>query len=261
MLASFTDAGLEGFRLKKKQQIIKGVPRMTSTHERESYWVFRGLTTTLEPGEALVLVSRDPARTNAVQRVWANLLPVDVGQVQRPNRSLLVSPPQSRWVRELSVEQSIRMIAGVYGLPDAQIEELVGPVARTADVESLRNRPLEDFSKKMRYQIAFAIAMHADVDVLMFDHTAVMGSGDFRKQCLERVLALRDAGKGVVVTTTKPQIALHVGTKAVIVRGKRADQVGVAEAAEFLIRDKVKGRKRSRRQDEDDDDDGSGIGF
>jgi ABC-type polysaccharide/polyol phosphate transport system ATPase subunit len=260
VLASFTDAGLEGFRLKKKQQIIKGVPRMTATHERESYWVFRGLTTTLDAGEALVLVSRDPARTNAALRVWANLLPVDVGQVQRPQRGLLVSAPQSRWVRELSVEQSIRMIAGIYGVPDNAIDALVAPVASTADVESVLHRPLEDFSKKLRYQIAFAVAIHADSDVVMFDHTTVVGSGDFRKQCLDRALAMRDGGKGLVVTTTKPQIALHLGTKAVILRGKRADQVGVAEAAEFLIRDKVKGRKRSRRREEDDDDD-SGIGF
>jgi hypothetical protein len=67
----------------------------------------------------------------------------------------------------------------------------------------------------------------------------------------------RDAGKALVVVTDKAKVALHLGTSAVILRGKRSDPVSVSEAAEFLIRDEVKGRKKRRRsQDDDDEDDG-----
>jgi ABC-type polysaccharide/polyol phosphate transport system ATPase subunit len=259
-VASFTDAGMQGVRLMKKKRIIKGVPRMMGSHARESYWVFQGLTTSLEAGEALVLVSRDPVRTNAVLRVWAGILPIDAGQVQRPQRSLLLIPPQSKWLREMSVEQTIRLLAGIYGLRDEEVEAIVGNVADTAGVADLMHLPLDELGRQYAHQIAFAIAIHAPVPVVMFDHTATMGSRDFRHSCLDRLVALRDSGKALVVATDKPKAALHVGTKAVIVRGKRADEVPVSEAAEFLIRDRIKGKKKTRRRFEDDEDDG-GLGF
>ncbi|MEZ5185333.1 MAG: hypothetical protein R2720_06285 [Candidatus Nanopelagicales bacterium] len=259
-LAGFTDAGLQGVRLKKKRQIIKGVPRMMGSHDREVYWVFRGLSVEVAAGDTLVLVSRDPVRTNSIMRVWAGLLPLDEGEVERPARSLMLVSPQSRWARELSVEQTIRLLAGMYGLHDSEVEAIVGPAARTAQVESLLHRPIDDLGKAVRDQLAFAIAINAPVPVVMFDHTASIGTPEFRPLCLDQILALREAGKGVVVATHKPQIALHVGSRAMIVRGKRSEEVDVSAAAEFLIRDRVRGRKLARRRAEDDDDE-TGMEF
>ena len=67
--------------------------------------MFRQLSVDLAAGDALVAGTR--SRTSAA--LWANLL--DEGSVVRPARSLLVTSPQPRWVRELSVEQPIRMFA------------------------------------------------------------------------------------------------------------------------------------------------------
>src|SRR5690606_34258156 len=120
--------------------------------------------------------------------------------------------------------------------------------------------PLEEFGKPVRDQIAFAIALHAPVPVVLFDHTATMGGGDFRASCLDRLVELRDAGKALVIATDRPKVALQVGTGAVIVRGKRADPVSVVDAAEFLLRDKGKGHKKRRSRDEDDEDEG-GLEF
>ena len=259
MLAGLTDAGMQGIRLTKKKQVIKGVPRVTATHVRETYWVFQGLSAAVDAGEALILVSRDPVRPSAVLRALAGMLPLDTGTVQA-QEALLVSSPQARWVRELSVEQTIRLLAGIYGLSDAEVEALVRPVAATAEVEGLLHRPLEEFGKPVRDQIAFAIALHAPVPVILFDHTATMGGGDYRAACLDRLVALRDSGKALVIATDKPKVALQVGTGAVIVRGKRADHVSVVDAAEFLLRDKGKGHKKRRSRDEDDEDDG-GLEF
>lgn len=259
-LASFANAGMQGVRLTKKKRIIKGVPRMTGTSVREVYWVFQGLTTSLEPGDALVMVSRDPVRTNAVLRVWAGLLPVDTGEVQRPQRCLFLVPPQNKWLRELSVEQTIRLLAGTYGLRDDEVEAILAPVSDMAGVTDQLHRRLEELGKPYAHQIAFAIAMHAPVDVVLFDHTATMGSREFRATCLDRLVSLRDAGKGLVIATDKPKVALHVGSKALIVRGKRADQVPVSEAAEFLIRDRIKGKKKPRRRYDEEEDEGD-LGF
>ncbi len=186
-LAGFSHAGMQGVRLRKKKQIIKGVPRMMGSHNRESYWVFRELTTQISAGESLLLVSRDPVRTNAIMRVLAGMLPLDEGEVQRPARSLLLVTPPNRWVRELSVEQTIRMLAGIYGLTDAEIERMVEPVAKTALVDGLMHRRVEDLGKQIRDQIAFAVAVHAPVPMVMFDHTASIGTRPFRESCLDHV--------------------------------------------------------------------------
>jgi len=226
------------------------------SHEREVYWVFQGLSAQVDPGQALILVSRDPVRTSAALRVMAGMLPVDKGSVQRPGRSLLLVSPQGRWLRELSVEQTIRLLAGTYGLYDDEIEQMLVPVARLAAVESMLHLPLEDLSRRYASQIAFAIAMHAPVPLVMFDHTATVGTSEFRHACADRLVELRDAGKALIIATDKPKVALQIGTDAVILRGKRSDPASVVDAAEFLLRGAGKTRKRPQRSQEDDDDEG-----
>ncbi len=63
----------------------------------------------------------------------------------------------------------------------------------------------------------------------------------------------------MVVATAKPQIALHVASRAVIVKGKRSREVSVSEAAEFLVRERVRGQKKAQRHEEDEEDDGLGF--
>jgi ABC-type polysaccharide/polyol phosphate transport system ATPase subunit len=159
-------------------------------------------------------------------------------------------------VRELSVRQTIRIVAGTYGLTDAEVEQIVPLVARTAQVDSMLNWPIENVQKGVRAQIAFAIGVHAPMDLVMFDYTAYVGNHDYRPLCANHLRAMREAGKAVVVATDKPQFVLEAATDGVIVRGKRSDQVSVAEAAEFLIKARVKGRKKARRRVEEEDDDG-----
>lgn len=259
-LATFSHAGVRGVRMARKRRAIKGVPRLAGTHTKEAFWLFEDLTTEVAAGEALMMVSRDLDRTSAAMRVWAGLLPLDAGGVQRPQRSLLLSPPQARWLKELSVEQSIRMIAGTYGLTDDEVEQVVAPAAKTAQVDSMMHWPLEDVGRGYRGQIAFAVAVNAPVPLVMFDHTALVGSREFRPLCLDHLRALRDSGKAVVIATMKPQLVLEVGSKALIMRAKRSVEVSVAEAAEFLIKDKVRGRKKARRRAREEDDD-PGLDF
>lgn len=260
MLASFTAGGLLGVRVTAKKQKIRGVPRISGTRDREAYWLFRELTVAVGPGDALVMVARDPERTSAALRVWAGLSPLDEGEVVRPTSRLLLVSPIGRWVRELSVQQTIRMLAGIYGLTDDQVEQVVAPAAKTAQVTGILNKPMDEQDKQVRNQIAFAVAVHAPVDVVMFDHTASTGTPEFRPLCASLIAGMRDAGKAVVIATSKPQVALQSGSQAVILRGKRSDNVEVTEAAEFLIRDREKGRRKAQRRFSEDDDDG-GVEF
>lgn len=254
-IASFEDAGVLSIRKVKKQRAIKGVSRIASAHSKEEFWLFQGLTVDVDPGDALILVSRDFERAAGPLRVWNELLPLDHGTMTRPARSFLLTTPPQRWVRELSVEQTIRLLAGTYGLHDDEIEDILAPVAKMAQVEAIMHVPLEDAGRSLRHQIAFAVAANAPVPLIMFDHTAMVGSRAFKPLCLTHLQALREAGKALVVTTTRPQVALEVGTKAVIMRPKRCVPATVAEAAEFLIKDRRSGRKQARRRAMEDDDD------
>jgi ABC-type polysaccharide/polyol phosphate transport system ATPase subunit len=259
-IATFTSAGVQGVRLSRKKQIIKGVPRIAGTHTKQTYWLFRDLNAEIGPGQVVAMLSRDPERSAAAMRVWAGLLPLDEGGFTAPARATLVSSPQGRWVRELSVEQTIRVVAGIYGMNDREVDQIVPAVARTAHVDSMLHWPIENLQKGYRAQIAFAIGVHAPTDLVMFDYTAFVGNRDFRPLCLDLLRAMRDAGKAVVVATDKPQLVLEAATDGLIVRGKRSQRVSVAEAAEFLIKDRVKGRRKARRRAEEDDDDG-GLDF
>jgi ABC-type polysaccharide/polyol phosphate transport system ATPase subunit len=261
-----TDSGVLGIHSEmrtKRSKRFKNLPRVLSSHELSSYWIFRHASVSLEPHDALIVLSPEPLQSTTFMRMMCSLLPTDEGTVLGDARSLLTMAVKKRVVRTLSVRQSVFMLAGLGGLTDAEVAERFARIASMARIKKILNERIDELPHAIWQQIAFSVAMFAPADILAFDGTATVGEPKFLKQCPARLQSARDAGQALMLTTRDPNLVRSLGTKAILLDDEATHELSISEAASYISDEKKSGRRKRRktRRQMDMGDDEETLGF
>lgn len=252
-------AGVESVRVKRRRRRHSKVPTLLGAQDRRKYWVFRNATASISRGECVFLMDETGERAPTLLRLMTGLLLPDAGTARRRGGGLMLTRPGRRWVASLSVGQSIRLLAGLYGMTDKQIEAEFDAMAQFAEVDSILWKPTEEIDPAVLRQIAFAVGTATPVRLLGLDNMAMTGPPEFRPQCVPRLRELLESGKAVVAIQDDPDLISVLATRALLVKKNTLVELTTEQAAE-LARRWAERRRRARRQSrramlEDDDDD------
>lgn len=254
--------GIQSTIRTKRSRRFKNLPRLVGRHELTTYWVFRGVNVEVCPGDVLIVLGPDELMCTTLMRCVCGLLPADEGTLEGDPSSILVSPPKGKTLRLLSLKQSIYMMAGLYGMTDRQAAERFDDIATMAGVQGSLNLTVDEAPPTMKVQIAYSVAMHAPVDLLAFDGTAICGQPDFAKHSIPRLKAARDEGRALLIRTKNVALISELGSKAIILDEKDSRTVSTTEGIEYLNSNKASRPMPSRKKpDEEDDDDEDAIGM
>ncbi len=247
MLLSMSDAGVRVVELRERNR-GRNLPTVLGRHVREQAWPVRHLDFSLKRGETVYVLDLVTHRPALFLRLATGTLRPDEGTIALPRRSVLARPAGRRQVRSLSVGQSLRMMAGLYGLADKTIDRRFEEMAEFAEVTRVLNRPIESQHRSVVAQVAFAAAACSRTDLIAFDRCAVVGDKAFRRKCARKIAELKKAGTGFVVYSPDPKQIVGMADRGLVIAGPDTREVNPAELAGMLVADKKERRERHRRQ-------------
>src|SRR5687768_17574375 len=94
------------------------------------------------------------------------------------------------------------LLAGILnGLTRRQIIERLDSIVEFAEIEKAFDNPLRTYSSGMQMRLAFAVAIHAEPDILLVDEVLAVGDAAFQQKCLDRIADLRTAGCTVILVS------------------------------------------------------------
>jgi hypothetical protein len=86
-----------------------------------------------------------------------------------------------------------------------------------AELDEFIDSPLSAYSSGMKMRLAFAVAIHANPDVLLIDEVLSVGDFRFRQKCLRRLGAMR-AGCAFVFVSHSPQDIVRFCDRALVIK-------------------------------------------
>ena len=170
----------------------------------ETFWAFRNVSFEVCPGEMLGIVGRNGAGKSTLLSLMAGLLRADEGRIElRGQISALLDLGRSLHPR-LTGRENIRTSGLLSGLTGSQVTARAERIAAFAGIEGFLDAPVRTYSSGMKARLTFAVAIHADPDILLVDEFLFVGDQFFQRQCIERVRALMEQGTAVILTSHIP---------------------------------------------------------
>ena len=196
----------------------------------------------LQSGEIIGLIGPSGAGKSTMIKTMLGMEKADSGIAlvldhTMPNRQILGDigyMAQSDALYEaLSGQENLEFFGQLKGLSKNVLKDEIAHVAQVVDLTEHLNKAVSSYSGGMKRRLSLAIALLGSPQLLILDEPTVGIDPSLRKKIWQELMALRDKGVGILVTT-------HVMDEAEL-----TDKVGLLLGGKIIAFDSPKNFKKS----------------
>ena len=174
--------------LDRLRELVFRSPRHRPFH------ALRNVSFELPSGKALGLIGENGAGKSTLLKIVAGTTRATSGTVERTGVVASILELGMGFHPEFTGRENARMNAVLLGLTGAEIRRRLPEMEEFAELGDFFDRPVRTYSSGMALRLAFAVATHADADVLIVDEALAVGDGYFQKKSIDRITDFQKRG-------------------------------------------------------------------
>lgn len=188
---------LKQFILPRLQGMVGQSPKQ---YFRE-FWALKDLSFEVKKGETVGIIGRNGSgKSTLLQMICGTLNPTS-GSIQTQGRIAALLELGSGFNPEFTGRENIYLNGSVLGLTRAEINMRFDDIVAFADIGDFVDRPVKTYSSGMLIRLAFAVAVHVDVIVLIVDEALAVGDIAFQHKCFQKIQELRKKGVTILLAS------------------------------------------------------------
>lgn len=127
---------------------------------------------------------------------------------------------------ELSGRDNVYLNGALLGFTRAQMDSMYNQIVEFAELEQFMGQKLKNYSSGMQVRLAFAIAIKAKNDILVFDEVLAVGDEAFQRKCLDVFEKYKATGQTVILVTHEMATVKKFCNKAALISQGKLVKVG-----------------------------------
>lgn len=195
----------------------------------------RDVSFSIEEGESVALLGHNGSGKSTALKLLAGTIQPTSGVVETHGRIAPLLELGAGFHPDLTGRENIFLNAAFLGVPRTYVRKHLDAIIDFSGVEEAIDTPVRFYSSGMYVRLGFAVAIHADPDVVLVDEVLAVGDLEFQAKCLTSMRALRDEGRTVILVTHSLKEATSFCTRGLVLsHGALACDGSIAEATEAL---------------------------
>lgn len=189
------DRVTKSFALHSGQNLLRQtIQAFLSNPRGERFVAVNNVSFSLARGEGLAIVGRNGAGKSTLLSLVAGLSHPDCGRIAVRGRVGALLELATGLHPDLTGRENLYLNAALMGFTRAETAEVEDHIVAFAELGHFIDEPMRTYSQGMTMRLAFAIAVHAEPEILIIDEVLAVGDTRFQQKCQARILEMRDAG-------------------------------------------------------------------
>jgi lipopolysaccharide transport system ATP-binding protein len=160
-----------------------------------------GVSFDVHPGQVMGVIGRNGAGKSTLLKVLARITPPTAGEAMIRGRVGSLLEVGTGFHPELTGRENIYLNGAVLGMRARDVTARFSDIVEFAGVEQFLDTPVKRYSSGMYVRLAFALAAHLDVDVLLVDEVLAVGDQEFQQRSLARMREVATDGRTVLLVS------------------------------------------------------------
>jgi ABC-type polysaccharide/polyol phosphate transport system ATPase subunit len=152
-------------------------------------------------GEFVGVVGRNGSGKSTLLRCLAGIYAIDRGGLEVSGRVAPFIELGVGFNPDLAARDNVLINAVLLGLTPREARQHYDEIIDFAELRRFADIKLKNFSSGMVVRLAFAVTVHVEADVLLFDEVLSVGDAAFQQKCFDRFQQLKDEGRTVFLVT------------------------------------------------------------
>ncbi|KAA0961657.1 ABC transporter ATP-binding protein [Microbacterium sp. ANT_H45B] len=215
-----------------KETFVAAMRRKPLTSE---FQALDGISFEIGEGEAVALLGFNGSGKSTMLKLISGVLRPDEGQVRTRGRVAGLIEVGAGFHPDLSGRENVYLNAAILGMSKKETKEQFDSIVEFSEIEKFIDTEVKHYSSGMFLRLAFSVAIHTHLDVLLIDEILSVGDEPFQKKCLARVRELHAQGKTLVVVSHDLNMVSHLCERGILLQdGKVRFDGPSADAVELM---------------------------
>ena len=193
------------------------------------FWALRDLSFAIEKGETFCVIGENGAGKSTLLQIVAGILQPTDGTVRIAGRVSALLELGAGFNPEFTGRDNVYLNGAILGFSTREIDARYRHIEDFAEIGAFIGRPIKTYSSGMVVRLAFAVAIHADPDILLVDEALSVGDAYFRQKCMRKVHEMRSSGVTILFVSHATGDVRAVGDRTLWLEQGRAREIGDTE--------------------------------
>ncbi len=217
----------------------------------QPFWAVTGISFEVRRGETVGIVGRNGSGKSTLLQLVAGTLTPTAGTVTVHGRVAALLELGSGFNPEYTGRENIFLNGSVLGFSRAAMMHRYPEILAFADIGEFVDQPVKTYSSGMLARLAFAVAIHADPELLIVDETLSVGDEAFQRKCFARIHELRERGTSILFVSHAAAAIVELCDRAILLdhgellyAGRPKDVVGLYQKLIYAPPDRAAAVRR-----------------
>lgn len=186
--------------------------KLTSTFD-----ALKGIDLVIGEGESVAIMGLNGSGKSTLLKLLSGVMQPDSGTVLTRGRVAGLIEVGAGFHPELSGRENVFLNAAILGMQRHEIEARYEEIVAFSEIEPFIDQEVKHYSSGMFMRLAFSVAIHVDVDLLLVDEILSVGDAPFRAKCRAKFEELIAAGKTLVVVSHDQEMVRELCGRGVVI--------------------------------------------
>jgi len=199
-----------------------------------TFTALRGVCLTVEKGRTLGIVGRNGSGKSTLLQVLCGITQPTSGRVAVQGSVSSLLELGAGFHPEFTGRRNVYINGAILGMSKERIEAGLDAIERFADIGDFIDQPVKTYSSGMHVRLGFAVAIHADPDVLVVDEALAVGDEAFQRKCYARIHAFKKDGGTLVFVSHSAAAVVELCDRAVLL--DRGEMLSYGEPKDVIAK-------------------------
>ncbi len=195
-----------------------------------------GVSFTIGEGESVALLGFNGSGKSTILKLISGVMSPDQGEVLTRGRVAGLIEVGAGFHPDLSGRENVYLNAAILGMSGQETKERFDEIVAFSEIEQFIDTEVKHYSSGMFLRLAFSVAIHTEVDILLIDEILSVGDEPFQAKCLARIRELHAQGKTLVVVSHDLGMVSNLCERGIVLRNGRVEFDGESHLAVETMR-------------------------
>ena len=216
-----------------KETFVAAIRRRPLTTD---FHALDGVSLTIDEGESVALLGHNGSGKSTMLKLISGVLRPNSGEILTRGRVAGLIEVGAGFHPDLSGRENIYLNAAILGMTKKETEERFDEIVAFSEIEQFIDTEVKHYSSGMFLRLAFSVAIHTAVDILLIDEILSVGDEPFQQKCLARIRELHASGITLVVVSHDLNMVSDLCERGVLLRDGKIAFDGDSKQAVALLR-------------------------
>ncbi len=188
-----------------REEVVEGVKSLFRRRKiaagADQFWALKEVSFQLEKGDVLGVIGPNGAGKSTLLKILSEVTAPTSGEITYQGELTPILEIGTGFHPDLSGRENIFLNGAVLGMSKQEIQARLPDILAFSGVEDFIESPVKHYSSGMFLRLAFSIAFHADIDILVLDEVLAVGDTAFQRKSFDRIRELAAAGATIILAS------------------------------------------------------------